>query len=195
MSPVVYTKLSDEPSDGGDPYHKLPFFKINDLITDFDSLPDEVKERNAFKVRFYILRIEPDNNWREVVQMMCPECKNTTSCEKLGVKNIAKCNDCEGNPECKPIYMIQMLVKDSASQLNKNFYRIMLYSYSANKGESFFGDDLLPTNLYRDEEKFKRISHHLNALLRFNIWVEAILERVNSFFCYKRYPDQVRNYI
>lgn len=44
--------------------------------------------------------------------------------------------------------MIQMLVKDSASQLNKNFYRVMLYSYAENKGETFFGDDLKPGNLY-----------------------------------------------
>lgn len=32
---------------------------------------------------------------------------------------------------------------------------------------------------------FKQISHHLNALLRFNVWVEAIVERVNNFFVIK----------
>lgn len=91
MSPVVYTEISEEPSDGGDNYQKLPFYKLHDLFTDFDSLPEEVKVRNSFKIRFYTLRIEPDANWREIVQMMCPECKSTTSCEKLGIKNIAKC--------------------------------------------------------------------------------------------------------
>jgi len=163
----------------------LPFYKLHDLFTDFDSLPEDVKTRNSFKIRFYTLRIEPDANWREVVQMMCPECKNTTSCEKLGIKNIAKCQDCESKPNCRPIYMIQMLVKDSASQLNKNFYRVMLYSYAENKGETFFGEDLKPANLYQNEVMFKKLSHHLNALLRFNVWVEAIVERVNNFFVIK----------
>lgn len=67
MSPVVYTEISEEPSDGGDSYHKLPFYKLHDLFTDFDSLPEDVKTRNSFKIRFYCLRIEPDANWREIV--------------------------------------------------------------------------------------------------------------------------------
>ena len=81
--------------------------------------------------------------------------------------------------------MLQLLCKDSASQLNKNFYRIMLYSYAENKGEFFFGKDLPACNLYRNEKAFERISHHLNAMLRFNVHVEAILERVNDFFVIK----------
>ena len=56
----------------------------------------------------------------------------------------------------------------------------MLYSYAENKGETFFGDDLRPANLYQNEEMFKKLSHHLNALLRFNVWVEAVVERDGS---------------
>jgi len=85
----------------------------------------------------------------------------------------------------KPIYMLQFLCKDSSSQLNKNFYRIMLYSYAENKGEYFFGKDLPACNLYRNEKAYEKLSHHLNALLRFNVLVEAVLERVNDYFVIK----------
>lgn len=61
----------------------------------------------------------------------------------------------------------------------------MLYSYKDGMGDNFFGKDLPPCNLYRNEKAYERLSHHLNALLRFNVLVEAILERVNDFFVIK----------
>ena len=81
--------------------------------------------------------------------------------------------------------MMQLFAKDEPSQTNKNFYRILLYSTSEEKGENFFGLDLTPSNLYQDEKKFKKISQHLNTMLRFNVWVNAVLERRGSFFMIK----------
>ena len=80
---------------------------------------------------------------------------------------------------------MQLFAKDEPSQTNKNFYRILLYSTSEEKGENFFGLDLTPSNLYQDEKKFKKISQHLNTMLRFNVWVNAVLERRGSFFMIK----------
>ena len=44
---------------------------------------------------------------------------------------------------------MQMLVKDTASQLNKNFYRVLLYSFEEGYGHDFFGME--PKNLYHHE--------------------------------------------
>ena len=44
---------------------------------------------------------------------------------------------------------MQMLVKDTASQLNKNFYRVLLYSFDEGYGDDFFG--MKPVNLYQHE--------------------------------------------
>lgn len=109
MSPIVYTNVL-EPSDGGQSYKNMRFFKLHDLFTDFESLPEDVRKRNSFKVRFYVLRIEPDKNWREACQMMCPETKQTSSCKDLAVNK-----NSEEKPQMKPIYMLQFLCKDSAS--------------------------------------------------------------------------------
>jgi hypothetical protein len=122
----------------------------------FDQIPKEAQDRNRFKVQFYVTRIEPDSNWREIVQMHCPNCNKTVSCSKL-TSDVNYCEHCEEKHELKPIFMMQMLVKDETSQTNKNFYRILLYSTVPDRGESFFGEDLTPSNLYRDEKKCKKI--------------------------------------
>jgi hypothetical protein len=51
---------------------------------------------------------------------------------------------------------VQFLVKDSSSQLNKNFYRILLYSFEDEKGADFFSG-VKPCNLYHNEEALKKI--------------------------------------
>mmetsp|Transcript_4467 Transcript_4467/g.7630 ORF Transcript_4467/g.7630 Transcript_4467/m.7630 type:complete len:339 (+) Transcript_4467:146-1162(+) len=73
MSPVCYTEITDPES------LRLPLFKLDDLFLNFDSFPLEVKKRNAFRVRFYALRIDPQDP-REVVQALDPETKETFSC-------------------------------------------------------------------------------------------------------------------
>jgi len=70
-----------------------------------------------------------------------------------------------------------MLVKDTASQLNKNFYRVLLYSFLEGYGDEFFGAE--PTNLYQDEAALENIKRYLAMMTRFNVWVSAVLERKN----------------
>jgi len=49
------------------------------------------------------------------------------------------------------IWQIQFLVKDSASQLNKNFFRVMLFSGGPEGvGHDFFGAQHPPCNLYKN---------------------------------------------
>jgi hypothetical protein len=72
---------------------------------------------------------------------------------------------------------VQFLVKDACSQLNKNFYRVLLYSYEDGKGDTFFGQK--PENLYENQELAAKIESSLTKMTRFNVWCEAILERKN----------------
>ncbi len=65
-----------------------------------------------------------------------------------------RCKHCK--VETKLIYRMQMLVKDSSSQMNKNFYRILLYSFEDGKGEEFF-NNIKPCNLYKNPDALQQI--------------------------------------
>ena len=78
---------------------------------------------------------------------------------------------------------MQMLVKDTASQLNKNFYRVLLYSFDREYGQDFFG--IKPVNLYHHEQELEQIRRYLTMMTRFNVWIDALLERKNQFFVIK----------
>mmetsp|Transcript_4467 Transcript_4467/g.7632 ORF Transcript_4467/g.7632 Transcript_4467/m.7632 type:complete len:93 (+) Transcript_4467:1220-1498(+) len=82
------------------------------------------------------------------------------------------------------MYRMQLLVKDHSSQLNKNFYRILLYSYDKAYGQDFFKGPVTPCNLYakENEEQLNSLKLQLANLIRFNVWCDAILERQNNYF-------------
>ena len=153
------------------------FFRLQDLFLNFESLPEQFRSKNSFRARFCIYRIDPEDA-REVVVAACPKCHETSSCKDLPASGAAKCSTCK--VPTKLIYQMQMLVKDTASQLNKNFYRVLLYSFEEGYGDQFFGME--PTNLYQDEEALENIKRYLAMMTRFNVWVNAILERKNQFF-------------
>ena len=93
------------------------------------------------------------------------------------------------------MYRIQFLVKDQASQLNKNFYRILLYSYDSPYGQDFFKSPVIPCNLYADSnaEKLASLKSQLNNMTRFNVWCDAILERQNNFFLIR--DTKIKSYV
>lgn len=53
MSPVIFTEITNSS------YSRLPLFKLNDLFIEYDKIPLEMREKNSFKVRFYVLRVDP----------------------------------------------------------------------------------------------------------------------------------------
>jgi len=55
MSPVNYTVLTDQE------HYQLPLFKLDDLFLRYDDIPLEVRERNLFRVRFFAMRIDPQD--------------------------------------------------------------------------------------------------------------------------------------
>lgn len=60
MSPILYTEITNST------YEKLPLFKLDDLFLNYDDIPLEQRKQNMFRVRFYALRIDPQDP-REVV--------------------------------------------------------------------------------------------------------------------------------
>jgi len=67
---------------------------------------------------------------------MCPKCKECYSCKDLGKEGTGKCKACK--VETKLVYKMQMLVKDSSSQMTKNFYRLILFSGMEDSECQFF---------------------------------------------------------
>ena len=150
------------------------------MFLNFDSFPEEVRERNCFRVSFCVYRFDPADA-REIVVAACPKCHDTMSCKDLGEDGAAQCQTCD--VPTKLIYQMQMLVKDTASQLNKNFYRVLLYSFEQGYGDDFFG--INPVNLYHHEQELEQITRYLTMMTRFNVWIDALLERKNQFFVIK----------
>ena len=58
----------------------------------------------------------------------------------------------------------------------------MLYSGIDGLGVNFFGKNHPPSNLHKNEEEFEFVKKVCNRFLRFNIWVEAVLERRGNYF-------------
>lgn len=73
MSPVIFTEIMNPNAS------KMQAFRLNDLFIEFDKIPEEIRQKNSFKVRFYVLRVDPQDT-REMVQAWCPNCKETFSC-------------------------------------------------------------------------------------------------------------------
>ena len=60
MSPVIFTEITNHDLS------KSPLFKLDDLFLNYDDIPIDVRKKNAFRVRFYALRIDPQDP-REIV--------------------------------------------------------------------------------------------------------------------------------
>jgi hypothetical protein len=74
--------------------------------------------------------------------------------------------------------------------MNKNFYRIILFSgindddSDPNGVSNFFtgvpGNK--PCNLYQNSEALSVIEKHIRLMLRYNVWIDALIERKGTFF-------------
>ena len=103
MSPILYTEITDKSMD------KLPLFKLDDLFLNYDDIQEEQRKRNQFRVRFYCLRIDPQDP-KEVVQAFDPDTMETFSCQDLEGEDEATCKS--SGKKAKFMYRMQMLVKD-----------------------------------------------------------------------------------
>ena len=66
MSPVIFTEIINVEKEESF-YLNMPYFKLQDLFLDFDCIPEDLKKKNSFKVRFTTYRFDPKEDIREVV--------------------------------------------------------------------------------------------------------------------------------
>lgn len=55
MSPVIFTELLNS-----DEYAEMPLFKLQDLFLEYESIPEDLRRKNSFKVRFTTYRYDPN---------------------------------------------------------------------------------------------------------------------------------------
>jgi len=69
-------------------------FRLQDLMLNFDKIPEAVRKENTFRVNFCVYRIDPADA-RELIVAACPKCHATTSCRDLGADGAFKCPKCK----------------------------------------------------------------------------------------------------
>ena len=76
---------------------------------------------------------------------------------------------------------MQLLVKDASTFSNSNQYKILNYSHEG-LGAAFFGK---VSNLHSDTAGLKRLEKQIATLKKFNVWVDAVVERRNGWYTIK----------
>ena len=89
-----------------------------------------------------------------------------------------KCKQC--GKECELIYMIKFLAKDVSTRENNKAYEVLCYSLDGRGREIF--KDVEPCNLHTNAEALAKIEKCADVVQKFNVYMDAIVERVNGYF-------------
>jgi len=120
----------------------------------------------TFRTSFCVTRVEP-SDVREAVKVYDKKTKKVSSAK--GVKG------------GELVWNVQFLVKDASTLSNANQYKILNYSHEG-LGANFLGK---ATNLWSDAAAAKRVEKSFANLQKFNVWVDAIVERRNGWYYIK----------
>ena len=120
----------------------------------------------TFRTSFCVCRVEP-GDIRDAVKVYDRKAKKVTSAK--------------GAKGGELVWNVQLSVKDASTLSNANQYRILNYSHEG-LGANFFGK---ATNLWSDAAAAKRVEKACANLQKFNVWVDAIVERRNGWYYIK----------
>jgi hypothetical protein len=121
---------------------------------------------DTFRTNFCVTRVEP-SELQEAV--------------KVWDKKTKKLSSAKGAKGGELAWNVQLSVKDASTLSNANQYRILNYSHEG-LGANFFGK---ATNLYSDAAAAKKFEKTCQTLLKFNVWVEAVVEKRNGWYYIK----------
>lgn len=121
---------------------------------------------DTFRTSFCVTRVEPADV-REAV--------------KVYDKKTKKVSSAKGAKGGELVWNVQLSVKDASTLSNANQYRILNYSHEG-LGANFFGK---ASNLWSDAAAAKRVEKSFANLKKFNVWVDAIVERRNGWYYIK----------
>ena len=147
-------------------------------VSDFDrkyaSMPSTSLEElfggkvagDTFRTRFCVARVEP-GDLRDACKVWDAKSKKVSSAKGAKGGNL--------------VWNVQLNVKDASTLSNGNTYRILNYSQDG-LGANFFGK---ATNLWSDAAAAKKLEKQVATLLKFNVWVDAVVERRNGWYYIK----------
>ena len=147
-------------------------------VSDFDrkwaSLPCTCMEElfsgrasgDTFRTRFCVQRVDP-GDIRDAVKVWDKKTKKVSSAK--GVKG--------GDL----VWNVQFSVKDASTLSNGNAYKILNYSHEG-LGANFLGK---AANLWSDAAAAKKVEKQIATLMKFNVWVDAVVERRNGWYYIK----------
>ena len=121
---------------------------------------------DTFRTSFCVTRVEP-GDIREAV--------------KVYDRKTKKISSAKGAKGGELVWNVQLSVKDTSSLSNANQYRILNYSHEG-LGANFLGK---ATNLHSDAAAAKRVEKAVANLAKFNVWVDAVVERRNGWYFIK----------
>ena len=134
--------------------------------TSLDELFGGKASGETFRTSFCVTRVEP-GDVREAVKVYDRKAKKVSSAK--------------GAKGGELVWNVQLSVKDAATLSNANQYRILNYSHEG-LGAAFLGK---PTNLHSDAAALKRLEKAVANLTKFNVWVDAVVERRNGWYYIK----------
>lgn len=79
------------------------------------------------------------------------------------------------------IWQVSLLCKDASTAANSNKYRVLVHSHEG-LGANFFGK---AANLHADAAALKRTQKQVDALCKFNTFVDAVVEKRNGMWLIK----------
>jgi len=130
----------------------LKHTSLNDLFHQEGSLSG-----NTFRTTFSVVKVEGAT--AELVQSYNKTTKKASSAKG------AKGGDL--------MWRVSLLVKDASTASNSNKYRINVNSHEG-LGAEFFGK---AANLHSDAAALKKVQHHVDNLVKFNTFVDAVVEK------------------
>ena len=100
---------------------------------------------------------------------------------KVYDRKAKKVSSAKGAKGGELVWNVQLCVKDASTLSNANQYKILNYSHEG-LGANFLGKAV---NLHNDAAAAKRVEKTLANLQKFNVWVDAVVERRNGWYFIK----------
>jgi len=120
---------------------------------------------DTFRTSFCVTRVEPSDS-KEACKVWDKKSKKASSA-KGGKGDL--------------IWNVAFNCKDASTLSNANQYRILNYSHEG-LGADFFGK---AANLHTDAAARGKFEKHCANLTKFNVWVDAVVERRNGWYYIK----------
>jgi len=121
---------------------------------------------DTFRTSFCVTSVAP-GDIRDAVKVFDRKTKKVTSAK--------------GAKGGELVWNVQLTVKDASTLSTANQYRILNYSHEG-LGAAFFGK---AANLWSDAAAAKRVEKACANLQKFNVWVDAVVERRNGWYTIK----------